>query len=108
MCHFGEFLVSKGNNFSLNIELLSVVEFFFLTLFDPVIDWPDFRVFLNDGYSDKVLHRLIFSVILSDYDDTFLIGSTSLSGKSPPVRLRTSLSVTSDLRLKGSVVLVGT
>ena len=85
-----------------------MIEFFFLSLFDPMIDGSDFRIFLNHGNSNPMLDGLILDIILGDNNVTVLIGSTSLRGKSPPVRLRTSLSVTSDLRLNGRAVLVGT
>ena len=85
-----------------------MIEFLFLPLFDPMIDRSNFRVLLDDGNSNPMINRLILGSILRHHCITVLMGSTNLRGKSPPVRLRTSLSVTSDFRLNGRAVFVGT
>jgi hypothetical protein len=76
-----------------------MIQFFLLSLFYPMIDWAYFLVALDNGYANPVVERLKMRSILDKVEDTFLEVSTNLMGKSPPVRLRTSLSVTSDLRL---------
>jgi hypothetical protein len=103
----GEFFVVEADNVGLHVELLPMIEFLLLALLHPVVDRPDARIFLYDRHTNPVLQRLTVGGILSLNGYTVLTGSTNLSGKSPPVRLSTSLSVTYDLRLKGWVFLLG-
>lgn len=73
-----------------------------------MIDGADFAIALNDGYANPMIELLIVVCILTQERLTILTVSTNLRGKSPPVRLSTSLSVTSDLRLNPMGFLAGT
>ena len=59
-----------------------------------------FFITLDDRNINPMIYFLIKGCILDIKVNTFLALSTNLIGNSPPVRLRTYLSVTSDLRLR--------
>lgn len=94
-----EFFLREADNIRLDVEFLTMVELLLLPFFHPMINRPYFFIALDDRDSDPVVKLHGLRGILHEDGDTFLAVSTSLMGKSPPVRLRTSLSVTYDLRL---------
>jgi hypothetical protein len=89
-----ELLLGEGEDVGLYVELLAVVQFLLFALLHPVVDGADFGVALDDGHAQPVVERLEGGGVLDGAMGTFLAESTSLMGKRPPVRLRTSLSVT--------------
>ncbi len=94
-----EFLLCEADYISLCVEFLTMIKFLLLALFHPVVDRSYFFIALDDGHAYPVVKVHGESSVLHGRGDTFLAVSTSLMGKRPPVRLRTSLSVTYDLRL---------
>ena len=94
------FLLSEGDDVRFGVEFLAMIQFLLLALLHPVVDRPDFLVALDDGHANPVVQLLDLRGVLHYGGHTFLEESTSLMGKRPPVRLSTSLSVTSDLRLR--------
>jgi hypothetical protein len=73
-----------------------------------MINGSDFVIALDDGDANPVIEFLVVGCILAQDMLTILAVSTNLRGKSPPVRFSTSLSVTSDFRLKPMGFLAGT
>lgn len=100
-----ELFLCEADNFRLDVEFLTMVKLLLLPFFHPVVNRPYFLIALDDSSSDPVVKLHGLRGILHGWVDTFLAVSTSLIGKRPPVRLRTSLSVTYDLRLMPSAFL---
>jgi hypothetical protein len=65
-----------------------------------MINGTYFFITLDYRNINPMIYFLIKGCILDIKVNTFLALSTNLIGNSPPVRLRTYLSVTSDLRLR--------
>jgi hypothetical protein len=99
--HFDLFVLIRTelNHIRLNVELIAMVDLLLLSLLHPVVDWTNCWVLLLDGDVHPVVQFLRNHQRLDMIIDTSLAVSTSLRGNRPPVKLRTYLSVTYDLRL---------
>lgn len=90
------FLLGKFRNVWINVELFTMIELLLLFLFDPMINWTNFCVFLNDGSVNVMIDfcDLMLGILQFDLKCTCLAPSTIFIGNMPLVKLSTSLSVT--------------
>lgn len=86
MIHFNTviFLIGKFSSMRFNVKFLAMIQLLLLSLFDPVIDGPNFSIALLDGHIDPMSYFIDHHhVLLINWREYFVGGINKFKWKQP-------------------------